>query len=50
MSLVGPRPVLTYEWEQFSDWQRPLCFQASIETQSFYLAKIGSISVKESGP
>ena len=22
MSLVGPRPVLTYEWEQFSDWQR----------------------------
>lgn len=22
MSLVGPRPVLTYEWEQFEDWQR----------------------------
>jgi lipopolysaccharide/colanic/teichoic acid biosynthesis glycosyltransferase len=22
MSLVGPRPVLTYEWEQFNDWQR----------------------------
>jgi lipopolysaccharide/colanic/teichoic acid biosynthesis glycosyltransferase len=22
MSLVGPRPVLTYEWEQFDDWQR----------------------------
>ena len=22
MSLVGPRPVLTYEWEQFTDWQR----------------------------
>ena len=22
MSLVGPRPVLTYEWEQFSKWQR----------------------------
>jgi len=22
MSLVGPRPVLTYEWQQFNDWQR----------------------------
>lgn len=22
MSLVGPRPVLTYEWEQFTPWQR----------------------------
>jgi lipopolysaccharide/colanic/teichoic acid biosynthesis glycosyltransferase len=22
MSLVGPRPVLTYEWEQFNGWQR----------------------------
>lgn len=22
MSLVGPRPVLTYEWEEFDDWQR----------------------------
>jgi lipopolysaccharide/colanic/teichoic acid biosynthesis glycosyltransferase len=22
MSLVGPRPVLTYEWEQFNEWQR----------------------------
>jgi len=22
MSLVGPRPVLTYEWERFNDWQR----------------------------
>ncbi|MCR4432258.1 MAG: sugar transferase, partial [Tepidanaerobacteraceae bacterium] len=22
MSLVGPRPVLTYQWEQFNDWQR----------------------------
>ena len=22
MSLVGPRPVLTYEWEQFNAWQR----------------------------
>jgi lipopolysaccharide/colanic/teichoic acid biosynthesis glycosyltransferase len=22
MSLVGPRPVLTYEWEAFNDWQR----------------------------
>lgn len=22
MSLVGPRPVLTYEWEQFNSWQR----------------------------
>jgi len=22
MGLVGPRPVLTYEWEQFSEWQR----------------------------
>ncbi|MDR7554843.1 MAG: sugar transferase [Armatimonadota bacterium] len=22
MSLVGPRPVLTYEWEQFEPWQR----------------------------
>lgn len=22
MSLVGPRPVLTYEWEEFEDWQR----------------------------
>ena len=22
MSLVGPRPVLTYEWEQFDDWHR----------------------------
>jgi len=22
MSLVGPRPVLTYEWEEFNDWQR----------------------------
>ena len=23
MSLVGPRPVLDYEWEQFSEWERP---------------------------
>ncbi len=22
MSLVGPRPVLRYEWEQFQSWQR----------------------------
>ena len=22
MSLVGPRPVLVYEWEQFNEWQR----------------------------
>jgi len=22
MSLVGPRPVLTYEWDQFNEWQR----------------------------
>jgi exopolysaccharide biosynthesis polyprenyl glycosylphosphotransferase len=22
MSLVGPRPVLNYEWEQFNEWQR----------------------------
>lgn len=22
ISLVGPRPVLTYEWEKFNDWQR----------------------------
>ena len=22
MSFVGPRPVLTYEWEQFNEWQR----------------------------
>jgi lipopolysaccharide/colanic/teichoic acid biosynthesis glycosyltransferase len=22
MSLVGPRPVLIYEWEEFSDWHR----------------------------
>ncbi len=22
MSLVGPRPVLTSEWEHFNDWQR----------------------------
>lgn len=22
MSLVGPRPVLTYEWERFEPWQR----------------------------
>jgi lipopolysaccharide/colanic/teichoic acid biosynthesis glycosyltransferase len=22
MSMVGPRPVLTYEWEQFNEWQR----------------------------
>jgi lipopolysaccharide/colanic/teichoic acid biosynthesis glycosyltransferase len=22
MSLVGPRPVLTYEWEQFEEWHR----------------------------
>lgn len=22
MSLVGPRPVLDYEWVQFNDWQR----------------------------
>jgi len=22
MSLVGPRPVLIYEWEHFNDWQR----------------------------
>ncbi len=22
MSLVGPRPVLTYEWDQFDEWQR----------------------------
>jgi len=22
MSLVGPRPVLTYEWEGFSEWHR----------------------------
>jgi lipopolysaccharide/colanic/teichoic acid biosynthesis glycosyltransferase len=22
MSLVGPRPVLDYEWEQFNEWQR----------------------------
>jgi lipopolysaccharide/colanic/teichoic acid biosynthesis glycosyltransferase len=22
MSLVGPRPVMLYEWEHFEDWQR----------------------------
>jgi lipopolysaccharide/colanic/teichoic acid biosynthesis glycosyltransferase len=22
MSLVGPRPVLDYEWEQFNEWQK----------------------------
>jgi lipopolysaccharide/colanic/teichoic acid biosynthesis glycosyltransferase len=22
MSLVGPRPVLDYEWKQFNDWQK----------------------------
>jgi len=22
MSLVGPKPVLTYDWEQFNEWQR----------------------------